>query len=381
MKTDYGKDFASFEGKIWLNTASEGALPLVSAWALQEAVEWKSKPYLLTIPKFLAAQKDLKESIGRLINVSSQDVILGNSASHGLHILADGIPWKKGDEVLLMENDFPADILPWLALDKKGVRVRQLKPRGRVLEPDELEENITARTRLVCLPHVHTFSGFILEVGSMAESCKNKNILFVLNVTQSVGTMPVDCSAIPVDAVVAAGYKWLCGPYGTGFAWIKPALRDRLELNRAYWPAVLSETELQSNGALAYKETKSARKFDVFGTANFFNFVPWRAAIDYWLDAGLENVRAYHDRLMDRLAAAIDSGTYDFISPAKGSRRSSLVALSHKDKNRNERIRKDLMERGIFTAFWRGNLRIAAHVYNTEEEMTKVAGVLNDLGG
>src|SRR3989338_3206855 len=320
MKTDYRKDFASFEGNIWLNTASEGALPLVSARALEEAVEWKSKPYLLTIPKFVAAQKELKESIGRLINVPSQDVILGNSASHGLHILANGIPWKKGDEVLLMENDFPADILPWLALEKSGVRVRQLKPRGRVLEPEELEEHFSARTRLVCLPHVHTFSGFILEAGKMAASCKNKNILFVLNLTQSVGTMPVDCSGIPVDAVVAAGYKWLCGPYGTGFAWIRPELRERLELNRAYWSAVLSEAELQSNGALAYRETKSARAFDVFGTANFFNFVPWRAAIDYWLDVGLENVRAYHDRLMDRLTAEIEPGTYKLIHTAKGGR-------------------------------------------------------------
>src|SRR3989338_3304937 len=173
MKTDYRKDFASFEGNIWLNSASEGALPLVSARALQDAVEWKSKPYLLTIPKFIAAQKDLKESISRLINVPYRDVILGNSASHGLHILANGIPWKAGDEVLLMRNDFPADILPWLALEHKGVKVRQLKPRDRVLEPDELEEDITKQTRLVCLPHGHTFSGVILDIRRFAEICAN----------------------------------------------------------------------------------------------------------------------------------------------------------------------------------------------------------------
>jgi selenocysteine lyase/cysteine desulfurase len=380
MKNDYGKDFAFFEGKIWLNTASEGALPLISAQALQEAVEWKSKPYLLTIPRFIAVQKELKGSIGRLIDVPDRDVILGNSASHGLHILANGIPWEEGDEILLMQNDFPADILPWLALGKKGIKVRQLKPRGQVLEPDELEWNISGRTRLVCLPHVHSFSGFILEVKRMAEICRSKDVLFVLNITQSIGTMPVACSQIPVDAVVAAGYKWLCGPYGTGFAWIKPELRERLDLNLAYWPAVLSDAELQSNDVLAYKETQSARKFDVFGTANFFNFVPFRASVDYWLDVGPENVRAYHDRLIDRLIAEIDHDTFDFISPMNGGRRSSLVVLSHKDKNRNEQIRNDLMERGIFLAFWRGNLRIAPHVYNTEEEMTKVAGAMNEMG-
>ena len=374
------KDFSSFDGKIWLNSASEGALPRASDEALREAVEWKSKPYLLTIPRFVSAQKDLKDSLGRLLNLPARDMILGNSASHGLHLLANGIPWKKGDEVLLMQDDFPTDILPWLALQQRGVKVRQLVPRDKVLEPGELKKNITRQTRLVCLPHVHTFSGVILDIRRLAEMCAEQGIIFVLNITQSVGTMPLDFSGFPVDAIVAAGYKWLCGPYGTGFAWINPALRDQLDVNRAYWPAVLSETELQSNGELKYKATVDARKFDVFGTANFFNFVPFRAAIDYWIEAGMENVRAYHDRLIDRLITGIDREKYNFISPEDGSRRSSLVVISHKDQARNAQIKIDLMAQGIYTAYWRGHLRLSPHVYNTEQEIETTAETLNGIG-
>ena len=147
---DCKKDFASFEDQIWLNAASEGPLPLVAAKKLEEAVQWKSKPYLLDIPKFASAQKDLKESIGRLIGVPYRDVILSNSASYGLHILANGIIWERGDEIIVMHNDFPADILPWLALEQKGVLVRQVTPRDKVIEPEELLENVTERTRLLC---------------------------------------------------------------------------------------------------------------------------------------------------------------------------------------------------------------------------------------
>ena len=167
---NYKKDFASFDDKIWLNAASEGPLPLVAAKALQEAAEWKSKPYLLDNQRFVSTQKELKESIGRLINVPHGDVILGNSASYGLHILVNGIPWQPGDEIILMQNDFPADILPWLVLEHKGVRVRQIKARHKVIQPDELAEHITDRTKLFCISHVHTFTGIVLAVEQFAES-------------------------------------------------------------------------------------------------------------------------------------------------------------------------------------------------------------------
>src|SRR3989338_9279670 len=103
----YQKDFCDFEGKLWLNAASEGPLPKISAECLQEAVHWKSRPYLLDNDKFIQIPMGLKQSIGKLINVNSRDVILANSASYGLHILADGIPWKKGDEIVVMQNDLP----------------------------------------------------------------------------------------------------------------------------------------------------------------------------------------------------------------------------------------------------------------------------------
>ncbi len=373
------KEFASFDGRIWLNAASEGPLPLIAAQVLADAVEWKSKPYLLDIPKFVSTQKGLKDSIGRLIGVPYRDVILGNSASYGLHILANGIQWKQGDEIIVMQNDFPADILPWLALEEKGVVIQQVKARKQVIQPDELLENCTDRTRLLCIPHVHTFTGIMLDVKRFSEICKEKGIIYVLNITQSVGTMPIDLSQLDVDAVVSAGYKWLCGPYGTGFCWIKPELRDQLSLNRAYWPAVLSEEDLKKDDVLTARDFKTARKYDIFGTANFFNFVPFKAAIDFWLKIGLEQVRVHHDLLIDTFLSQLNFDHYDLISPREGDQRSSLVFFSHRDKSRNEQIFKNLTEQGIHTAFWKGNIRVAPHAYNTEEQMSKVAQVLEEF--
>jgi len=373
---DYKKEFSSFDGKVWLNAASEGPLPIVAQKALAEAVEWKSKPYLLTNAKFASTVVELKDSIGKLINVPSHDVILANSASYGLHILANGIRWQAGDEVLLMQNDFPTDILPWLALEKRGVKVRQIKPKDRIITPDELSANITARTKVFCITHVHTFSGYVLEVEKFDEICRNKGVRLVVNLSQSLATMPVDVSKYPVDAVVCAGYKWLCGPYGSGFCWIRPDWRDELDYNQAYWISSLSSEELRSEDVLKFREMKGARKYDIFGTANFFNFVPFKAAIDLWLEIGLDNARKYHDELIDYFLGRLNPAGYLLISPKQGKSRSSLVVISHKNPERNPGIHQRLLEQGVYTALWKGNIRVAAHVYNTKDDIEKLLAAL-----
>jgi cysteine desulfurase/selenocysteine lyase len=144
MTEDYVKDFGPFEGVTWLNCAHQGALPRVAVAGAEEAIVWKRAPWNLTTERFSSLPQRLREALGRLISAPAEEIILGNSASYGLHLLANGIRWQAGDEVLLMHGDFTSDILPWLALEQRGVAVRLIRPRGAVLQPEELLENITA---------------------------------------------------------------------------------------------------------------------------------------------------------------------------------------------------------------------------------------------
>lgn len=372
----YFKDFADFNNRIWLNAASEGPLPLVAAQALRQAVEWKSRPYELTIPKFIAVPFQLKQVLGRLINVPAEEVILGNSATYGLHLIANGFPWSEGDEIIVMENDFPTDVLPWLALEKKGVTVSQVKPAGCVLTPEEVANRITSRTKLVCLPHVHSFTGYVLDVKTIASICRQRGVFFILNAAQSTGSMDVDVTAIGADALTTAGYKWLCGPYGTGFCWIRKELLEILDYNQAYWISELSEHDLAANGPLRIREVNVPRKFDVFGTANFFNFVPWRASVEYFLNLGLSNVKSHNDELADLLIRALRDKDYTLISPSEIGRRSHIVVFSHRNPEQNSRIFEQLKNAGIYLALWKGNLRASAHIYNTPRDIERLAELL-----
>ena len=102
-------------------------------------------------------------------------------------------------------------------------------------------------------------------------------------------------------------------------------------------------------------------------------------SIDYWLDSGLENVKAYHDILVDRFIAGLQGPGYELISPEKGKRRSSIVVFSHADRNRNTQIYEILLSRGIYTALWKGNIRVAPHVYNTAREIDQTIKALGEI--
>ena len=378
ISRNYTKDFAIKPGHIWLNVASEGPLPKKANEALQEAIEWKSSPYLLTIPKFQQVPLGLKESISRLIHVDKSDVILGNSATYGLHLLANGLEFKGGDEIILLQNDFPTDILPWLSLQQKGVIVHQLKAQNHVLSLHEIQKVLNRRTKIICLPFVHSFSGFKEDVKVIGKLCRSQGILFVVNLSQAVGSFEVNLTQWDVDAVVCAGYKWLLGPYGTGFCWIRKDVRQKLNYAQNYWISLMDEASLNSEGSINLKDDHTARRYDVFATANFFNFVPWKASIDYLLGLGLDHVDRHNQLLVDQLIDGLDQKRFSRISPYLKNERTNIIVFSHLDASQNFRLYEFLKEKGFYLALWKNKLRISPHIYNTQQEIEGLLTVLNN---
>jgi len=233
VSRDYHFDFGPFDGRVWLNCAHQGALPRVAAEEAREAIAWKVRPFELTPERFAEVPARLRRALGRLIGAPADEMILGNSASYGLHLVANGFPWREGDEVLLVRGDFPSVLLPWLALEPRGVRVRYVDPARHLPQPEELAAALTPRTRVFCSTWVHSFSGVACDLRALGSVCRANGTRFVVNVSQGLGARPFDLST-GVDAVVGVGFKWLCGPYGTGFTWVRPELLRSLHCNQAY---------------------------------------------------------------------------------------------------------------------------------------------------
>ncbi len=369
--------FGPFDGRVWLNCAHQGPLPQKAAAAAREAIDQKVNPHLIRDADFVEVPKSLKNSLARMIGANPEDVILGNSASYGLHVLRNGIQWQAGDEVLVVNGDFPATIHPWLGLQDGKVRVRLLTPSRLSLTVDEFSRAVTPATRLFCVSWVNSFNGSVLDIRAFGRFCRERGIIFVVNGSQGIGAQQLDVQCEPIDALVSCGYKWLCGPYGTGFCWITPELRSELKPTQTYWlPHVWGQEDLRD---YVIKKELGAPAFDIFCPANFMNFIPWQASIEYLLSFGLTAIEAHNRSLVERLVNGMVKTKYRLLIPSDEATRSAIVAVSHVDRGRNPEIHAALATSGIDIALRNGDLRFSPHIYNTLDEVERAVVVLNSI--
>jgi selenocysteine lyase/cysteine desulfurase len=362
------RQFGPFDGRAWLNTAHQGPLPRGAVAASEHAARLKAAPHSIGDDDFTEVPEHLRGRLADLVGASAEEIVLGNSASHGLHLIANGLEWHDGDEVLTVAGDYPATVLPWQRLAPLGVQVRAVKPRGGLLTPQQLADEIGPRTRLVAVTWVDSFTGRTLDLDGIGTVCRAREVLVVVNGSQALGARPIDVCTTPVDAVVSCGYKWLCGPYGTGFTWLHPDLLDQLHPQQAYWLAMQAGQGLDQMRGTTLRHDLGVRAFDVFCPAAFATTLPWTAALELVLGVGVGVIGDYDQRLVSRFLNGVDEHEYEVLSPADGPSRSTLVVLSRRDGTTADRHRQ-LTQAGIDTAYREGNLRLSMHLFNTDNQI------------
>jgi selenocysteine lyase/cysteine desulfurase len=366
-------DFGPFDGRVWLNTAHTGPLPRVAAEAAALAIADKIAPRRLRDEAFFEVPARLRAAIARLIGADADDVILGNSASYGLDLLANALPWAVGDEVLAVNGDFPATIFPWKILAPHSL-LRLLDPSGPVLEADELKAAIGPSTRLVSVTWVNSFNGHTVDLDRLGDVCRACGVLLVVNVSQALGARLLDVGRTPVDAVTACGHKWMCGPYGTGFIWIRRRLRETLSPRHAYWLPMHAGRGFGNLRDYTQRDV-GARAWDVFGTANFFNFSAWAASLEYLLDAKIDKVVQHDQHLVGRFLDTVDLDRYELVSPRSGAGRSTLIVLRPRGEDAVT-AQQRLAAAGIDVAVREGALRISPHLHNGDGDIDRAIRAL-----
>src|SRR5436190_23695847 len=173
---DYSRAFGDFNGRVWLNTAHQGALPLLAIEAAERALAAKASPNLIADEDFVEVPHRLRRLLGRVIGARAEEIILGNSASWGLQVLANGLPWREGDEILVLADEFPATIFPWLLTERHGVTVRQLELSEPVLQPERLQQELSPRTRVVAVNWVRSLTGHVVDVAGLHDVCERSGV-------------------------------------------------------------------------------------------------------------------------------------------------------------------------------------------------------------
>ena len=143
----------------------------------------------------------------------------------------------------------------------------------------------------------------------------------------------------------------------------------------------MDEKSLNTEGVIELKDDRSARRYDVFGTANFFNYVPWQASIEYLLGIGLDQVQKHDQLLVNQFVDGLSQKKFDLISPGPLEERTNIVVFSSKDSTKNNHLFGYLKDKGFYLALWKNKLRVSPHIYNTPQEMKGLLTALDNYAG
>jgi selenocysteine lyase/cysteine desulfurase len=377
--TRYRTEFADFEGVTYLNAALQGPLPLAAARQAQAALEWKTHPYRLPDAIYFDLPDRIREKVARVIGGDADEIAVTTGASAGLAAVAASIDWKPGDEVLVGRGEFPAHFSTWLRYEQAGkLRVRLVEPRGRFISADDYIESLSPQTRLISASWVRFDNGARLETTRLARACEQVGAALLLDITQAAGTMPMNVRDLGASMAVSSGYKWLLGPYGVGFFWIARRWIDRLPLGAVYFMALEGARNLHALPTTDLRPMPGARRWDSAETANFTNLAAFDASLDLVLRVGTDTVQ----RLIDSLAAQIIEGLPRtrcvLASPAERERRGPYVCLSARDPADTPALYQKLRAAEISVSLRETALRIAPHIYNTPEDISRLLEVLAD---
>ena len=331
-------------------------------------------------PKHYEAMRDevtqaTKVKLARLLNCKATEIALTSNATEGINIIAWGLDWQAGDEVIITDAEHPANSIVWMHnMERFGIRLRFLPA---YTEPDaileRLKKMLTPRTRLVSVSHVLSANGRILPVKEITEMSHANGSLVLLDGAHAVGQMVVDVKEIGCDFYSTNGHKWLFGPAGTGLLFVR---EEHLNTVR---PSFIGDT---GGKTFVYKEDGSyippadARRYE-YATRNWPLYQALGMAVDYVNDIGIENIRARVSMLTTEFKGKLMSVPgIDMWSPLEAEQSVGLVCFGLEGHNARE-ISGYLETRGILARHITENLlRVSIGYFTLPEELQTLVDAL-----
>lgn len=316
----------------------------------------------------LAEYERVRTLAARLLGAqAAHEVAFVANTSDGLSVVANGLDWREGDNIVGANCEFPSNVYPWMRLASRGVEYRQTPERDGRLDLDELFALVDHRTRVIALSWVQFASGFRVDLARVGEFCRAHNIMFVVDAIQGLGAIPVDVERDGVDVLAASAHKWLLGSEGIGLLYVSDRVLDRLEPVKVGWTSV-EDWIKWSRYDLTWRE--GAGRFEC-GTLNCMGLYALGASLDILLDVGNRAIAEQCFALTEHLVAGLRSHGFTIVSSRRQGEWSGIVAATHPERSPAD-IVKRLRAADVAVAHRLGRLRISPHFYNTHDEVERV---------
>ncbi len=340
----------------------------------------KRNPMKVSVDDFFRDTESLRREFARLINLGDpRRVVVIPSASYGLSTVARNTVLRKGDSVVVMHEQFPSNVYPWMRLtEETGAKLKIVEPptslvdRGKIWN-ERLVDAIQPGTRVVALGNVHWADGTRFDLAAVSRRAREVGARLVVDGTQSIGALPFDQSTILADAVICAGYKWLMGPYSIGLAYYGEAYDKGVPLEENWINRLGSE---DFSGLVKYEQQyqPGALRYEVGEHSNFI-LVPMMLEALRQVNAwGPKNVQVYCRSITSKGIARLQDHGYWIEN--ESWRGQHLFGIRFPKNSDVVKIRERVKRKGISISFRGDFMRISPHVYNSESDFMKLVEVL-----
>src|SRR5271168_4742432 len=376
--TDWRKEWFEIADATYLNTAAHAAIPRVALHAVQTSIEVNKSPHHMDDAVFFEAPSRIRASLSKMIGAKPEEIALTTGASTGAAAVAHFLRWKPGDEIITAKGEFPLQYTTWKPMEEReGMKLKIVAPRDRFITADDLIAAMTPRTRVISVSHVRFDDGSLLDASRVAAACHAKGAMLVLDVSQSCGAVPMDVNELGADFLVCAGYKWLLGPWGTGFFWAKREQLDALRPGPFYWMAQGKD----SFSALNYVDptpSRNADRWDAAEASTYFNFnlTAMDASVDFVLRVGPELVLEHNRKLIELLFERLPKDCAP-ASPLDCAQRGPFGCFTAPTPEKTTELYKRLRKESVVVSMREGRIRVSPHLFNSEQDIDRLIGVVS----
>lgn len=369
-------EFALTADLCHLNHAAVGPWPRRTADAVAAFAAENASQGSLDYPRWLATERRLRERLARLVGGEADDVALVKNTSEGLSILAMGLPWKAGDNIVGIAQEFPSNRIVWESLAARGVTWRGLDLDHSPDPEADLCALCDDRTRLLAVSWVQYARGLRLDLARIGDFCRARGILFCVDAIQGLGALPFSLAESQADVVVADGHKWMLGPEGVALLYVRPPLRARLTLQQFGWHMV---EQIGDFDRTAWTPAASARRFEC-GSPNLLGIHALEASLSLLEEVGMDQVWRQLQLRTDHLIESLDRRGYVLLTPRDRARRAGIVTFGVPGRSA-ELLYPRLMQRRVLCAQRGGGIRFSPHFHTPFAVIERALDILAEVAG
>ena len=366
--------YPATEEWAYFNTAAVGLASLMVADAYEAFLtEWMTNG--LDYVRAEAAAENARSSVAALMGTDPANVALIPSLSTAAGFVAAQLgEAASGESVVIGEQEYSSNHFPWRQLARKGYEVRQVPFRDGGLEPDEVSENVDAGTRLVAFSGVQSATGHRSDIAAISALAREVGAIVFVDASQMLGAVPVRYQLAQVDVMATADHKFLMhAGRGMGYCYLRPRIRDDFIPINAGWRA--GAVPFESFFGPSMELSSTASRFD--NSISWLAAVGNEAALSAFDEFGPDTIHGRNAELSNLLRSALsDAGWPPIAVPA--ANQSSIVSVPVRDRDPS-RVVAALKERRISCAARDGNLRLAIHFYNHEDDIVRLVRALSEI--